>query len=125
MSNKKIKTKDDIIKLCNANDVKFVRLQFCDIHGLPKNLSLPVEQLDKALDNKMMLDGSSIRGFRNIETSDMYFFPDISTFKVLPWRPREGAVARFICDIYNPDGTPFEGCPRNNLKRVLKKAEDM
>lgn len=123
--NRKIKSKDDITKLCNANDVKFIRLQFCDIHGHPKNLSLPVEQLDKALDNKMMLDGSSIRGFRNIETSDMYFHPDISTFKVLPWRPREGAVARFICDIYNPDGSPFDGCPRNNLKRVLKKAEDM
>lgn len=122
---KKIKTRDDIVKLCNANDVQFLRLQFCDIHGLVKNMSVPVSQLDKALDNKVMLDGSSIRGFRTIETSDMHFLPDISTFKVLPWRPREGAVARIICDIGNSDGTPFEGCPRVNLKRVLKKAEDM
>lgn len=119
-------TKEEIIKIARANDVKFIRLQFCDIHGHVKNLSLPAEQIEKALDNKMMLDGSSIRGFRNIETSDMYFYPDLSTFQILPWRPNEGgAVARLICDIYNPDGTPFEGCPRNNLKRVLKKAADM
>lgn len=118
-------TKEDIKKVAKANDVKFIRLQFCDIHGIVKNMSIPIEQLDKALDNKMMLDGSSIRGFRSIETSDMYFYPDLSTFKILPWRPKEGAVARLICDIYNSDGTPFEGCPRNNLKRVLKRAADM
>jgi len=122
---KQIKSRDDIVKLCNANDVKFIRLQFCDIHGLVKNMSVPIGQLEKALENKVMLDGSSIRGFRTIETSDMYFHPDISTFRVLPWRPRDGAVARIICDIYNPDGTPFDGCPRNNLKRVLAKAEAM
>ncbi len=120
---KQIKNREDVIKLCNANDVKFIRLQFCDIHGLVKNLSVPIGQLEKALDNKVMLDGSSIRGFRTIETSDMFFAPDISTFRVLPWRPRDGSVARIICDIYNPDGTPFDGCPRNNLKRVLKDAE--
>lgn len=119
---KQIKSREDVIKLCNANNVKFIRLQFCDIHGLVKNMSVPIGQLEKALDGKVMLDGSSIRGFRNIETSDMFFNPDIKTFRVLPWRPREGAVARIICDIYNPDGTPFEGCPRNNLKRVLNKA---
>jgi len=121
----KIKTREDVIKVANANDVKFIRLQFCDIHGLVKNMSIPATQLEKALDNKVMLDGSSIRGFRTIETSDMFFYPDISTFQILPWRPKEGAVARMICDIYNPDGTPFDGCPRNNLKRVLKKAESM
>lgn len=119
---KQIKSREDVIKLCNANNVKFIRLQFCDIHGLVKNMSVPIGQLEKALDGKVMLDGSSIRGFRNIETSDMFFNPDINTFRVLPWRPREGAVARIICDIYNPDGTPFEGCPRNNLKRVLNRA---
>jgi glutamine synthetase len=119
-----IKTKDDIVKLCTANDVSFIRLQFCDIHGLVKNMSVPISQLDRVLDNQIMLDGSSIRGFRTIETSDMYFRPDISTFRVLPWRPKDGAVARIICDIYNPDGTPFDGCPRNNLKRVLKEARD-
>lgn len=118
-------TREEIIRIAQANDVKFIRLQFCDINGIVKNMSIPVEQIEKALDNKMMLDGSSIRGFRNIETSDMYFRPDLNTFAILPWRPKEGAVARLICDIYNPDGTPFEGCPRNNLKRVLKKAHDM
>jgi glutamine synthetase len=123
-SMKEIKTKEDIVKLCNANDVQFIRLQFSDMHGLVKNMSVPISQLDKVLDNKVMLDGSSIRGFRTIETSDMYFYPDISTFKVLPWRPREGAVARFICDIHNADGSPFEGCPRVNLKRALKRAAD-
>ncbi len=121
----KIKSREDVIKVANANDVKFVRLQFCDIHGLVKNMSIPATQLEKALDNKVMLDGSSIRGFRTIETSDMFFYPDISTFQILPWRPKEGAVARIVCDIYNPDGTPFDGCPRNNLKRVLKKAESL
>jgi glutamine synthetase len=121
----KIRSREDVIKLANANDVKFIRLQFCDIHGMVKNLSVPVEHLEKVLDNKMMLDGSSIRGFRTIETSDMFFHPDISTFRILPWRPKDGAVARIVCDIYNPDGTPFDGCPRNNLKRVVKKAADM
>ena len=75
---KEIKSKEDIVKLCNANDVQFLRLQFCDMHGLVKNMSVPIGQLDKVLDNKVMLDGSSIRGFRTIETSDMYFFPDVS-----------------------------------------------
>lgn len=124
-SKREVPTKDEIIRIAKANDVKFIRLQFCDIHGIPKNMSIPVEQIEKALNNKMMLDGSSIRGFRNIETSDMYFYPDLSTFQVLPWRPKEASVARIICDIYNSDGTPFEGCPRNNLKRVLKKASDL
>ena len=122
---KKVPTKEDIKKLAKANDVKFIRLQFSDIHGLVKNMSIPIEQIDKALDNKMMLDGSSIRGFRSIETSDMYFYPDLSTFQILPWRPKESSTARLICDIHNSDGTPFEGCPRSNLKRVLKKAEEM
>jgi glutamine synthetase len=121
----KPKTREDVIKLAKANDVKFIRLQFCDIHGTVKNISVPIGQIEKVLDNKMMLDGSSIRGFRTIETSDMYFNPDISTFQILPWRPQEDAVARIICDIYNPDGTPFMGCPRNNLKRVLKQAADL
>jgi glutamine synthetase len=124
MSNKAI-TKDEVLKMAKANDVKFIRLQFCDIHGIVKNMSVPVGQLEKILDGKAMLDGSSIRGFRNIETSDMYFKPDYNTFQLLPWRPSEDTVARLICDIYNPDGTPFEGCPRNNLKRVLAKASDM
>lgn len=112
-----------ILQEARDRQVKRVRLQFVDLHGLPKNMSIHVGQLDKALDNQIMLDGSSIAGFRTIETSDMYFFPDLDTFTVLPWREGEQVVARVICDIHNPDGTPFDGCPRTNLKRVLAEAQ--
>ena len=116
--------KAKIEKLCKDNNVKHIRLQFCDINGAMKNLCMPVRQLHKILNNEIMLDGSSIKGFRNIETSDMYFYPDLDTFAILPWCEREdGNVARIICDIHNADGTPFEGCPRCNLKRMLAKAE--
>ncbi|MDD3150341.1 MAG: type I glutamate--ammonia ligase [Candidatus Gastranaerophilales bacterium] len=119
-------TDEQIKKLVKENNVKFIRLQFVDINGQPKNMALPVNQIDKILNNEIMLDGSSIKGFRNIETSDMYFFPDKSTFCLLPWRSREDYhVARFICDIHNADGTPFEGCPRCNLKRVIKEAAEL
>ena len=118
--------KDSIKKACEDNNVRFIRLQFCDINGTIKNLSLPVSQLEKVLNNEIMLDGSSIKGFRSIETSDMYFYPDLDTFVVLPWCEREGEnVARIICDIHNSDGTPFEGCPRCNLKRMLARAESL
>lgn len=116
-------TNEEILKLAKANDVKFIRLQFIDIYGIVKNLAIPVEQLEKALNNEVMLDGSSIKGFQRIEKSDLYFYPDKTTFRILPWRPIEGKVARLICDIYEPDGKPFVGCPRNNLKRVLTKIE--
>ncbi len=105
--------------------MKFIRLQFTDILGVIKNVEIPVSQLDKALDNKMMFDGSSIEGFVRIEESDMYLFPDLDTFMVFPWTAEKGKVARLICDIARPDGTPFEGDPRSNLKRVLKKMEDL
>ena len=118
---------EQIKKLIEENHVKFVRLQFVDINGMVKNLAVPAKQIDKILNNELMLDGSSIKGFRSIETSDMYFYPDRSTFAILPWREKEGKwnVARIICDIHNADGTPFEGCPRCNLKRVIKEAEEM
>lgn len=119
-------TKEKIVKLCEENNVGFIRLQFCDINGTIKNLSLPISQLNKVLNNEIMLDGSSIKGFRSIETSDMYFYPDFDTFVVLPWCERDGEnIARLICDIHNADGTPFEGCPRCNLKRMLAKAEKL
>lgn len=114
---------EEILKEAKANDVKFVRLQFIDIFGIVKNMAIPVEQLEKALNNEVMLDGSSIKGFQRIERSDLYFYPDKKTFRILPWRPAEGRVARLVCDIYEPDGKPFCGCPRNNLKRVLKEVE--
>lgn len=119
-------TKEEIKKIVKDNNIEFIKLEFCDINGIMKNLSIPVEQLDKALNNEVMLDGSSIKGFRNIETSDMYFYPDLKTFAIIPWRSDEEVkVARLICDIYNPDGTPFEGCPRCNLKKMIARAEKL
>ena len=119
-------SKDEIKKIISENHVEFIKLEFCDINGTMKNLSVPAEQIDKALNNEIMLDGSSIKGFRSIETSDMYFYPDLKTFAIIPWRSDdETKVARFICDIHNADGTPFEGCPRCNLKRIIAKAEKL
>lgn len=117
---------DEVIKkLIKDYDIKFLQLQFVDINGQVKNMGVPVEQLDKVLNNEIMLDGSSIKGFRSIETSDMYFYPDKDSFQLLPWTKGNARSARFICDIYNPDGKPFEGCPRCNLKRVMKEAEKL
>ena len=119
-------TREDIHKFIKEYNIKFIKLQFVDINGQVKNLAIPSDHIDKALDNEMMLDGSSIKGFRNIETSDMFFHPDINSFQILPWRGKDGSnAARLICDIYNADGTPFEGCPRCNLKRVMKEAEKL
>lgn len=118
-------TKEDIKRLIEEKHVSFIRLQFTDILGTIKNVEIPVSQLDKALDNKMMFDGSSIEGFVRIEESDMYLYPDLDTFVVFPWTSEKGKVARFICDVYTAKGEPFAGDPRNNLKRILKKMEDM
>ena len=118
-------TKEDVLLRAKEADVKFIRLQFTDIFGVLKNVAITIEQLEKALDGEMMFDGSSIEGFVRIEESDMYLIPDPNTFAVFPWRPREGSVARLICDVYNHDGTPFEGCPRNTLKRALAEAAEM
>jgi len=119
-------TRDEIIKTIEEQNVRFLRLQFVDIFGYMKNVAMPMSQLDKALDGQMMFDGSSIDGFVRIEESDMYLKPDYDTFTVLPWRQKDGRGAcRIICDVYKADGTPFEGCPRNNLKRVLAEAKEM
>ncbi|MFC5464238.1 type I glutamate--ammonia ligase [Lederbergia graminis] len=115
--------REQVMKIVNEENVRYIRLQFTDIFGTIKNVEIPVSQLPKALDNKMMFDGSSIEGFVRIEESDMYLYPDLDTFVIFPWTAEKGKVARFICDIYHPDGTPFEGDPRNNLKRVLKEME--
>jgi glutamine synthetase len=118
--------KRDLIERCREHNVRFVRLQFTELYGQLKNVSIPVEELEKALDNELMFDGSSIRGYKRIEQSDMYFHPDPDTFQLLPWREREsGAVARLICDVADPDGTPFVGDPRVALKRLVKEAKDL
>lgn len=119
-------TRDEVKELIKQYNIKFIKLQFVDINGQVKNMSVPSEQIDKVLDNEIMLDGSSIKGFRSIETSDMFFHPDINSFQILPWRNQNGVnAARLICDIYNADGTPFEGCPRCNLKRVMEAAQKL
>ncbi len=118
-------TNDEVLKEAHERGVKFIRLQFTDIFGVLKNVAITVEQLEKALEGELMFDGSSIEGFVRIEESDMYLRPDPNTFVIFPWRPKEGAVARLICDVYNPDGTPFAGDPRYALKLVLKEAAEM
>ncbi|WP_088186022.1 type I glutamate--ammonia ligase [Desulfosporosinus sp. FKA] len=120
-----IMTNDDVLREAQEKGVKFIRLQFTDIFGILKNVAITIEQLEKALDGQLMFDGSSIEGFARIEESDMYLRPDPNTFVVFPWRPKEGAVARLICDVYNPDGTSFGGCPRSALKKALKEAADL
>lgn len=118
-------SRDEIKAIIKQENVKFIRLQFTDLLGTIKNVEIPLSQLDKALDNEMVFDGSSIQGFVRIEESDMKLAPDLDTFVIFPWTSEKGRVARFICDIYKPDGTPFEGCPRYNLKRNLKKAKEL
>jgi glutamine synthetase len=118
-------SKEDIINIVEENDVRFIRLQFTDIFGILKNVAITPSQLEKALDGKCMFDGSSIEGFSRIEESDMYLKPDLDTFVIFPWRPQQGKVARLICDVYMPDGTPFEGDPRYILKKAIQEAKDL
>ncbi len=118
-------TKEEVLRMAEELNVKFVRLQFTDIFGVLKNVAIPAEQLPKALEGEIQFDGSSIEGFVRIEESDMNLRPDPDTFVLLPWKPKEGAVARMICDVYNPDGEPFEGCPRGRLKKVIAEAQEM
>ncbi|PID45314.1 MAG: type I glutamate--ammonia ligase [Proteobacteria bacterium] len=120
-------TRDEIMKIIKEENIHFFRLQFVDIFGFMKNVAIPRSQIEKALDGKMMFDGSSIDGFVRINESDMNLKPDYDSFVVLPWRNKEGvAAARIICDVYMADRkTPFVGCPRGNLKRVLAEAKKL
>lgn len=118
-------TKEDIRKFVEEENVNFVRLQFTDILGMIKNVEIPISQLEKALNNKMMFDGSSIEGFVRIEESDMYLVPDLNTWMVFPWPSGKGKVARLICDISLANGSPFTGDPRGNLKRVLTEMKEL
>ncbi|MDD5602923.1 MAG: type I glutamate--ammonia ligase [Eubacteriales bacterium] len=116
---------EDVARIVREQDVEFIRLQFTDIFGMLKNVAITASQIDKALSGKCMFDGSSIEGFVRIEESDMYLRPDPDSFAVFPWRQQPGKTARLICDVYNSDGTPFEGDPRYVLRRALDKARRM
>ena len=116
---------DDILSACTERNVHFLRLQFTDIDGILKNVEVPESQFVKALSGRVMFDGSSIEGFTRIEESDMVLIPDLETFSVFPWETDQGRVGRLICDVAAPDGSPFQGCPRTILKRVMARASDM
>jgi len=119
-------TREEILKAADGEGVRFMRLQFTDILGVIKNVEIPRSQFEKALDGQIMFDGSSIEGFTRIEESDMLLVPDYDTYRVNPWVNPDGSkVARMICDIYLPDGSPFPGCPRMTLKRQTERARDM
>jgi glutamine synthetase len=118
-------TKEDILRIASEENVQYIRLQFTDLLGTIKNVEIPLSQLEKALDNKMMFDGSSIEGFVRIEESDMYLYPDYNSWVVYPWESDNGKIAGLTCDIYNPDGTPFEGDPRGILKKVMEEAKEL
>lgn len=118
-------TRGDILRIVEEEDVEFIRLQFTDIFGTMKNMAVTVSQLEKAMDNRCMFDVSSLDGFSGEEDSDMYLYPDLSTFEIFPWRPQQGKVARFICDVYRADGTPYEIDPRHVLKKEIASAEKM
>lgn len=112
------------LRFVEENDVKFIRLQFCNILGELKNISISAKQLSKAFDEGIALDASSIKGFTSIEDSELFLFPDPTTLCILPWRPQHGKVARFFCDIKTSEGKPFDGDSRYILKRTIEKAKE-
>ncbi len=114
-----------VIKMIEENDIKFIKLWFTDILGFLKSFTVPKEEIEKAFNEGIGFDGSSIEGFVRIDESDMIAVPDPATFAILPWRPKEKGVARVFCDIYTPDGQPFAGDPRYVLKKNLEKAKEM
>lgn len=119
-------TAEDIKKSVKDNDVRFLRLAFTDINGTSKAVEVPTSQLGKVLTNDIRFDGSSIDGFVRLEESDMVLYPDFSTWAVLPWGDEKGGkIGRLVCSVHKTNGEPFEGDPRNNLKRVLKEMNDM
>jgi glutamine synthetase len=116
---------EEVLERCESESVRFMRLTFTDIDGIIKNVEVPRSQFGKALEGQIMFDGSSIEGFTRIEESDMLLRPDLETFMVYPWKTHHGRVGRLVCDILNPDGSPFAGCPRLTLKRVVERAREM
>ena len=121
---KATKTKEDVLGVVEKQGIKFVRLWFTDILGQLKSFAITPKELEGAFDEGMGFDGSSIKGFARIDESDMIAKPDPATFRIVPWRPKEHAVARMFCDIQQPDGSPYEGDPRYVLKRNLEQLEE-
>lgn len=118
-------TPEELLTLVKDKGVKFIDLQFTDIIGARKNVTIPTRELEPTLNHGIWFDGSSIEGFARIAESDMYLVPDVSTFAILPWLSGNETTARLICNVYTPDQQPFLGDPRTVLSRVIKKAEDM
>lgn len=116
-------TKQDIINMVAEEDVEFIRMQFTDIEGNFKNVAITASQLEKVLSNNCMFDCSLVEGMLPTDNADMFLYPDLDTFTIFPWRPQQGKVARFICDVYRADRTPFEGDCRYILKKALQEAQ--
>ncbi|MBC7319731.1 glutamine synthetase, partial [bacterium] len=119
------KTKEEILKYIKENDVYFIEIWFTDILGYLKSFTITSHELEKAFEEGLGFDGSSVRGYTRIDESDMIAFPEPATFSILPWRQKDKKVARMFATIVEPSGKPFEGDPRYVLKRVLKRAQDM
>ena len=117
--------KEQALKIVKDKNVKFIRLWFTDILGQLKSFAITASEMETALENGMGFDGSSITGYQDIEESDMIAMPDASTFQILPWRPQEHLVGRMICDVLTPEGEPYEGDPRYQLRRALKRAAEL
>ena len=116
-------TISEVLEFIQTNDVKFIRLAFCDLFGKQKNISIMPEELPGAFEHGISFDAHAIAGFSDIVHSDLFLFPDPSTLAVLPWRPQQGRVVRFYCDIKNPDGSAYWGDTRGFLKSVVSRAE--
>ncbi len=117
-------TKEDIYKIVDEEDVEFIRMQFCDILGKPKNLAITMSQLDKILSNECTFSAAPVEGYEEC-TGLVTLHPDLDTFQIYPWRPQTGKVARMYCDVYGPDGKPWPGDPRQVLRRIVRQAKDM
>ena len=118
-------SREDIIRIVREQNIEFIRMQFTDIFGQMKNVAITASQVEKAVNNQVMFDGSSIEGFTRIHESDQCLYPDLNSFVILPENVSSSRTARMFCDVYNTDGTPFVGDPRGVLRRVLRRAESM
>ena len=118
-------TKEAILQMAEEEDVEFIRLQFTDMFGTMKNMAITAGQLEKALNNQCVFDGSSFEGFVTIEEADMFLHPDLDTFAILPWRPQQGKVARLICDVYDREGNLYAKSSRTILQKVIFEAKAM